>query len=537
MARPSVHPLANASLLLSVLLAPLLVAPAVAQDVFQPRQVWAHHPDSGEPWIPGEVHLTGRENLAIGAMGGANPRWLAVDAHASGNVGARFVEIGGHSMAQSIRTAAARDIARAFALDAIPIPNTTFRNLFVGGYDLQDAAQTQSLTATWLHGMGRVSDGTTQLACSKNGRIVVAASHNTSLGLVRVEVLLGRTGAVLSELDLNGLALNSVDVSDDGQRIAVSAGLDLYVLNHLGTILHHESLTYSSRAISLSSDGSRLAVGALGLLRVLEEAPGSWTPVFTVNRAADEVASCVDLDVDGTTLAAGWWNHVIGSSARLEMWDVDATSLHNDWVLGTSPGARQNLPELVRIVADGHRAAFGTWGDDVDLPEVILLARGFDIPVATFDVSGSVRGLDLDPLGRRVLVAHKSTHNNIFSSVGAIRLFDTGEGELRQLTTAVHGQPVSFAVRPEVPASISLLVYGLRAQAPLAIPGVPGALLVERHSASIQAAALGSTGQAIHTIQLPDDPDLVGTHLAVQPVFRGLQGTRFSADWLEPLVF
>tara|TARA_R110002072_G_scaffold225947_4_gene382960 strand:- start:3919 stop:5520 length:1602 start_codon:yes stop_codon:yes gene_type:complete len=533
MARPSVQPLAIAGLLLSV----HLTTPAVAQDVFQPRQVWVHHPDAGTPWIPGDVHLTGRENLAIGAMGGANPRWLAIDTHASGTVGARFVEVGGHRLAQSIRTAAARDVARGFALDAIPIPNSTFRNLFVGGYDLGDAAQSQGLGATWLHAMSGVSDGTTQLACSKDGRIVVAAGHDTSLDTVHVEVLLGETGAVLTQLDLDGVALNALDVSDDGRRIAISAGLDLYVIDHLGTMRHHETLAYSSRAISLAHDGSRLAVGALGSLRVLEDAPGAWVPVFTLNRAADEVASCVDLDADGTTLAAGWWNHVIGSSARLEMWNVDANTLHNDLELGTSPGARQNLPEVVRIVADGHRAAFGTWGDDVSLPEVFLLARGFDVPVATFDVSGSVRGLDIDALGRRVLVAHKSTHNNEFSSVGAIRLFDTGEGELRQLTAAVHGQPVSFAVRPEVPASISLLVHGVRAHTPLSIPGVPGALLVDRGSASIQAAVLGSSGQAIHTLQVPDDPDLIGTYLAVQSVLRGPSGTRFSDDWLAPLVF
>ena len=131
------------------------------------------------------------------------------------------------------------------------------RSLYLSGYDLNDSVATGTLGSSWVHLCANTSDGSTQVGCSADGRVVVGAGHSTVTGLVSVEILLGNTGQVLATIDLPGLALNALDVSRDGTRIAISAGLDLYVLDHLGNVLHQE--TSSMRRVRSRSPATACA--------------------------------------------------------------------------------------------------------------------------------------------------------------------------------------------------------------------------------------------------------------------------------------
>ena len=99
-----------------------LTAGAAAQDPFVPREVWDHHAAAASSWIPGPVHLTGRDALTFGAARGAFPHVQAIETTNAGATDARFVELGTHFAAQSTRSAAARTIPRGFTLDALPLP-------------------------------------------------------------------------------------------------------------------------------------------------------------------------------------------------------------------------------------------------------------------------------------------------------------------------------------------------------------------------------------------------------------------------------
>ena len=69
------------------------------------------------------------------------------------------------------------------------------------------------------------------------------------------------------------------------------------------------------------------------------------------------------------------------------------------------PNQRMNVPS----------AAFGTWGNGLD-PEVLLLQAGEAVPVAEFQLPGSVTGLDLDRSGRRIGVSYQGLMESPYAS-------------------------------------------------------------------------------------------------------------------------
>ena len=85
--------------------------------------------------------------------------------------------------------------------------------------------------------------------------------------------------------------------------------------------------------------------------------------------------------------------------------------------------------------------------------ELLLLERGVQTPVLELDLEGSVRAMDLSDDGRRVVVSLKDVHNNLFGTTGSVRLFDTGEGHLRQRNPAEIGEALDFSVRRPPAAS------------------------------------------------------------------------------------
>ncbi len=194
----------------------------------------------------------------------------------------------------------------------------------------------------------------------------------------------------------------------------------------------------------------------------------------------------------------------------------------------------QNLPRHAVITADGSRAAFGTWGNGVD-PEVLLLDAGSSVPVAAFQLPGSVTGLDLDAAGRRIAVAHKDVHATAFGLTGSVRLLDTGEGDLRQRDPLAVGDAALFSTQ-HPSATIALLLVGTRVD-PVALPGIQGLLHLDRLTLTALPALVGATGWADHAVPLPGDPALIGTSLGFQAAFRTPAGTVLGADSLDALIF
>lgn len=508
------------------------LANAQVNQPFRPAERWARTPANGQTWVPRDVHFCAETNLVWAGVEGLNPQWQVLDVPTDQVAGPRFQDSIATANALQSRSVAPAKGSGVFGLVQEPSPDVYQQAVTVSRFSPLDAARTGNFTSDWSRTLAPKINSAAEIATDETGSIVVVAAFVSQSSYVRLEVLDGTNGALLRGLDLPGLALSGLDVSSDGSLIAVAAGLDFYLLDGSGQILHSQALNAASSALAVSGNGSRVAVGSVGQLVVLESSSAGWGVVVTLTRPLSDVVTAVDLSRDGAVMAAAWWRHTTGTWARMEM-RSGAILVAQYEQLGSATSL-QNLPRVVRITPDGTRAAFGTWGDGAS-PELVLLEAGLAPPVWEIDLPGSVTSLDLDETGTQIVVAHKDGHANTFGTSGAIRLFDTGETALRQNNPMVTGSTVSFSTHLDG-GLISLLLVGQRTNA-VALPGVSGLLYLDRTSLAVLPVAMDANGVGTHQFAIPMDPVLIGTSLAVQPAFRSVGATELGGRVLDPLIF
>ena len=177
---------------------------------------------------------------------------------------------------------------------------------------------------------------------SDGTRVAIGAPYNdgngNASGHVRVYEFSGGTWTQLGS-DIDGEAEdnysgNSVSLSSDGTRVAIGANgndgsynyaghVRVYEFsggtwNQLGSDIEGEAANDNSgRSVSLSSDGTRVAIGApyndengsnSGHVRIYELSGGTWTQLATDidgEAADDQSGYSVSLSSDGTTVAIG----------------------------------------------------------------------------------------------------------------------------------------------------------------------------------------------------------------------------------------
>ncbi|TNF66426.1 MAG: hypothetical protein EP298_09780 [Gammaproteobacteria bacterium] len=205
-------------------------------------------------------------------------------------------------------------------------------------------------------------------------------------------------------LDIDGEAIGdfsgiSVDLSDDGSIMAIGAtgnnGFTGHVRvyqwdgstwNQLGADIDGEAaLDDSGRSVSLSSDGTRLAIGAelndgngaqSGHTRVYEWDGSSWNQLGSdIDGAAagDQSGFSVDLSADGDRLVIGSWqssaNGLNSGQTSIFEWNgtawVQLGSAIDGEAIGDSAGSS------VTISSDGNRIAIGANANDAGGIEVM----------------------------------------------------------------------------------------------------------------------------------------------------------------------
>ncbi len=512
----------------------LLAGTTSAQDPFAEGVRWTHGAGSGQPWIPSSVAFAARENLVwLGAPGGAGAVKL-LDRAAYGAHSPRFEDSGVASGASHLKVAAGRRSDALFTLAQYPSPSATQRATRLTRHDPLAAAQGAGFAPVWTHDAGFLTNGPARMATDEVGELVVVAVWDNANSTVQIDWIDGTSGALASRALVPGAALNAVEMSGDGSTVAVSAGLDLYLFDGAGNQLQHLGLGSATVAVSLSGDGSSLALGGIGQLALLTRDQGVWSNTFNVLTAKNQIAARADLSSDGAILGIGWWNFATAVDARFEVWDLTTFTKENTLAIAGNQSGRQNMPEVVEVSADGRRVAFGSWGNGGAFPEVVVLAVGQAQPVFSVDTPGSVRDLDLDETGTRLLVAYKDTHNNVFSQTGGVLLYESGEQSISQLAPAATGDLLPVATR--LPgASISFLLIGERA-APVTFPGVTGTLLLDRTKLQVHFATPQAGGRADFDVPIPSDPALIGVQLSMQPAWRTPRGTVIRPHVIDPLI-
>jgi hypothetical protein len=335
------------------------------------------------------------------------------------------------------------------------------------------------------------SSGVSLALSSDGSRLAVGATSNDGIngvnsGHVRVFDWDGSSWVQVGS-DIDGEAAYdysgfSVDLSSDGNRLAVGAynndgnGTDsghVRVFDwdgsswiQVGSDIDGEA-TYDSSGVSLalSSDGSRLAVGAdfnngingfsSGHVRVYDWDGSSWVQVgsdIDGEAADDYFGSFVDLSSDGSRLAVGanYNNGINGfSSGHVRVFDWDGSS----WVQVGSDIDGEAADDLsgwsVDLSSNGNRLAVGAIHNDgngvssghvrvFDWDGSNWIQVGSDIDgEAAGDLSGWSVGLSSD--GNRLAVGAYNNDGNGTNS-GHVRVFDWDGSSWVQVGSDIDGE-------------------------------------------------------------------------------------------------
>jgi len=519
-------PLAAAGCLLASVLVVGEASGRSPSDPLDPGLVWSSAPAAASPWVPRSVAITGRDTLVWGAGSVGNPRLMAFslpgEAASEGATDALFQDASVADAVGILAVASGAEGKRLFALAQRPNPDDLNRRSQIRAYDPAAAARSGSFEPVWTHDVLGSANGPARVAVSGSGGVVVGAAWDDKTGEVHVHWLDGKgdSGLPTATATFPAVTLSEVVISDDGSRVALTAGLKLRVFDANGGVLYEDTLASATRAIALSGDGRVLLVGGIGGLDVFVEGPGGYQRDHVVTAAGNEIATEVDISPDGTLYAIGWWVYTTGVSLRFELRDGATHAQLAEVVQTGVTGGLQNRPQKVVVSRDGRRAVLGAWGDGASAPEVVLLERGRQTPVLELDLAGSVQDLALDGTGTRIAVAVKSTHANHFSSTGAIEVYSTGEDDVAlRRGPEVGGTLELEARRPG--ASLVLFLVGRRRSTPLVFEGAGGELWLERtRRMLVYPTVPDSSGLAEHCVPIPDAPSLIGTRKSIQAAFR-----------------
>ena len=326
---------------------------------------------------------------------------------------------------------------------------------------------------------------------------MLSASSLALIGVVAVPVATETVSAetVISQL---GLAIDgeaagdfsgySVALSSDGSRVAIGApyngsnaghvriyDLDGGTWTQVGSDINGEAEgDISGHSVALSSDGSRVAIGAYnndgtgsnaGHVRIYEYSGGTWNQLgsdIDGEAASDISGHSVALSSDGSRVAIGApANDGNGSNAgHVRIYDYDGVDGDVDQIdkwtqVGTDINgeAEEDLSgHSVALSSDGSRVAIGAYNNDgngigaghvriYDLDGGTWTQVGSDIDgEAASDSSGFSVALSSD--GSRVAIGAPDNDGN-GNLAGHVRIYDLDGGTWTQVGSDIDGEAAS----------------------------------------------------------------------------------------------
>lgn len=518
----------NTARLLSPLVGALLTITANSSFANPSPQLpeWEHMAGT-EAYIPNKVTFGLHDNHVLSAADFGSRRLMLFDAPGDSN-GERSRRVLPASNIGAIELATARDGDAVFSAAQFATGITTERFTEFARYDATDGSLENMLVPTWTNSFAPPGTLTSRIATDSEGAILTAAVWDgSSVSLAQID---GQTGTLFTGVSFVAGSLTALEVSESGDRIALVAGTNLRIYDAQLNLLHEETFALTPNSFSLAGDGHRFAVGFTSHVDIFGE-QAFWSQQQTVIQGSQWLAAEVDLSHDGESLAIGWWNVATGFDVRFELRGGPALQVFFEREeLGAGTGL-QNLPQAVAITPDGKRAAFGCWGDGDSDPEVLLVDRDQAVPVLEVDLPGSVRALDLDRSGTRIVVAFKETHANIVGFRGSIRLYDTGERDLNLVEVPTISNGLKISYRPLAVPHAAYLALGKRNAFPTPLAG--GSMLALDRTA-IRVIALNSNASpAESTLPLATYPNLRGRELSIQMLFRTRGGLRASKSVID----
>ena len=377
-------------------------------------------------------------------------------------------------------------------------------------YDWTDGAWVQ--TGSDIDGEAAGDRFGTSVSLSSDGtRVAIGATNNdgsfSNAGHVRVYDL--KDGAwVQTGSDIDGEAAGdlfgaSVSLSSDGTRVATGARMNDGSFSNAGHVRVYDLTDgawvqtgsdidgeaaddYSGSSVSLSSDGTRVAIGAerndgddetssgRGHVRIYDLKDGAWVQTGSDidGEAADDYSgSSVSLSSDGTRVAIGADGHD-DDKGQVRVYDLTEGA----WVQAGSnidgAAADDTFGSSVSLSSDGTRVAIGAEGNDnfaggvrvYDWTDGAWVQAGSDIDgKAEYDRSGSSVSLSSD--GTRVAIG-ALYNDGSFSNAGHVRVHSmstSSPGSAPAPAPAPYSGPLPTNYSDRTPAvGDEVVVSGLR---------------------------------------------------------------------------
>lgn len=230
-------------------------------------------------------------------------------------------------------------------------------------------------------------------------------------------------------------AMEDFDLSADGTRFAVAMGVGgvrIYDPADLSMpLLVVGSLNADARSVSLSDDGSQVAVGygswgdEAGQIAIYETTLGGL--VTTLPGHAGDTVSSLDFNADGSRLASGGWDDT------LRVWEVASG-------------------------AEIFAADVGFFGADslVFSPDGTRIAAGYNA-IRLFDLSGAlVAEVNTENLSNIFQMVYSPDSRTLFSTGtdGALRAWDGLTGAALWAAEGFSGTPQGLTFAPDAPGQL-----------------------------------------------------------------------------------
>ncbi|MBI5362336.1 MAG: hypothetical protein HZA53_04095 [Planctomycetes bacterium] len=393
--------------------------------------------------------------------------------------------------------------------------------------------RSSSPTPAWTWNFPVQIGGTSRIAMSKSGQVIVAAILNNYLGRAELAFFTPASSTPVAYSTIPFFTqLRGFDLAADGSTLYLSSSTQAYILDvATRAVTHQIGLPTSLDCHALSGDGRVFAFGTFGTVELFEKnTAGAWAHTYTRTVPGTCVCSRIEISDDASTVAYGFNFYDTNLHVRIEALDVasKAVTLSDD-AYGT--GMLQNIVSDVALSADGNRIAVGLWGDEGNTcPELRFYSKYGTAPLATFNLPGSVFEVDVSADGERVAVASKAVHANTFASGGTIALYAFARQDLRAQGVPVAGGRVAFQLAGP-PNSPALLLWSDQpAQQPTDL-GLIGTLYLRRTALnSLPMGTTSGSGQAAVEFALPGSASDIGRTFW----FQGFCATprRLTSDWI-----
>ena len=380
------------------------------------------------------------------------------------------------------------------------------------------------------------------VSLSSDGTIVAIGAYANDGGHVRVYQYSSGSWVKLG-LDIDGEAFSdqsgwSVSLSDDGTKVAIGAiGNDgggsasgqvrVYSWNgsqwdQLGADINGEATSdESGYSVSLSSDGTKVAIGAhyndgngsySGHVRVYQYSDSSWTQLgadIDGEAAYDFSGSSVSLSSDGTKVAVGApYNAGNGTNTghvRVYSWNGTSWTQLGADIDGEAAG--DNSGVSVSLSSDGTIVAIGAYGNDgngsnsghvrVYQYSDTWTQLGDDIDgEAASDYSG--RSVSLSSDGTRVAIGATSNDGN-GSNSGHVRVYDLETPTISSVSLAADNSTITVTISKSVSSSSTVVSDLVASNFELSISGGAAGVAIiptsiSKTSQSIWVLGVGLTG-------------------------------------------